>query len=132
MSPSPPGPRPWTTSDAPGDVAAAIDERMMDVVLITMPWDALDVPSLQLGTLQAVLDRHGFSSRIRQLNLAFMEHLVAAASPDRPLSVDDYRLVATSFSGAGDWIFAIPPFRTPTAEGDAAFFAHLETRGLAA
>lgn len=105
----------------------------MDVVLITMPWDALYVPSLQLGTLQAVLDRHGFSSRIRQLNLAFMEHLAAAsASRDRPLTVDDYRLVSTSFSGAGDWIFAIPPFRTPTAEGDAAFFAYLDARGLAA
>lgn len=105
----------------------------MDVVLITMPWDALYVPSLQLGTLQAVLDRHGFSSRICQLNLAFMEHLAAAsASRDRPLTIDDYRLVSTSFSGVGDWIFAIPPFRTPTAEGDAAFFAHLDTRGLAA
>jgi hypothetical protein len=105
----------------------------MDVVLITMPWDALYVPSLQLGTLQAVLDRHGFSSRIRQLNLAFMEHLAAAsASRDQPLTVDDYRRVATSFSGVGDWIFAIPPFRAPTAEGDAAFFAHLDARGFAA
>jgi ribosomal peptide maturation radical SAM protein 1 len=98
-----------------------------------MPWDALYVPSLQLGTLQAVLDRHGFSSRIRQLNLAFMEHLAAAsASRDQPLTVDDYRRVATSFSGVGDWIFAIPPFRAPTAEGDAAFFAHLDARGFAA
>ena len=105
---------------------------MMDVVLITMPWDALHVPSLQLGVLQAVLDRHGFSSRVRQLNLTFMEHLVAASAATRgqALTVADYRLVSTGFSGVGDWIFAIPPFRTPTAEGDERFFAHLRSRGL--
>lgn len=104
----------------------------MDVVLITMPWDTLYVPSLQLGILQAVLDRHGFSSRIRQLNLTFMEHMVAASAQTRgqPLTTEDYRLASTSFSGVGDWIFAIPPFRTPTAEGDEQFFAHLRSRGL--
>lgn len=109
----------------------------MDIVLVAMPWDALYVPSLQLGILQAVLDRAGFSSRVRQLNLAFMEHLAAASAATRgqpltplTLTIDDYRLVATSFSGVGDWIFAIPPFRAPTAEGDERFFAHLRSRGL--
>jgi ribosomal peptide maturation radical SAM protein 1 len=104
----------------------------MDVVLITMPWDALHVPSLQLGILHAVLDRAGVSSRICQFNLAFMEHLAAAAPATRgqPITAEDYRLVATSFSGAGDWIFAIPPFRTPTPDQDQEFFAHLRSRGL--
>jgi ribosomal peptide maturation radical SAM protein 1 len=104
----------------------------MDVVLVTMPWDALYVPSLQLGTLQAVLDRGGFSSRIRQLNLAFMEHLAAASMATRghPWTVEDYRFVTTPHSGVGDWIFAIPPFRAPTAEGDERFFEHLRSRGL--
>lgn len=104
----------------------------MDVVLVTMPWDALHVPSLQLGILQAVLDRAGFTSRVRAFNLAFMEHLASASAVTREkrLTIDDYRLVAMSFSGVGDWIFAIPPFRAPTADRDERFFAHLRSRGL--
>ncbi len=45
-----------------------------EVVLVAMPWQVLHLPSIQLGILQAVLERTGIRTEVRSLYLAFMEH----------------------------------------------------------
>ena len=46
------------------------------VALVGMPWEPLSLPSLQVGTLTAVLERAGLRVEARSLHLAFMEWLI--------------------------------------------------------
>ena len=85
------------------------------VMLISMPWASLYRPSIQLGTLQSVLNLAGIRTEVRSFNLAFMDFITSrvASQPDeKPFVVDDYFEVAGSYGvGLGDWIFAVAPFR---------------------
>ncbi|HXH27578.1 MAG TPA: RiPP maturation radical SAM C-methyltransferase [Candidatus Polarisedimenticolia bacterium] len=88
------------------------------VLLVSMPWEALHHPPIQLGLLQAVLERAGLPTAVRSFNLDFMDHCVRATA-DRPaeelLGVAEYDLVVvwSRKFNLGDWIFSVPPFREP-------------------
>ena len=70
----------------------------MRVLLVSMPWHALDRPSLGLGLLQAALRRDGHDCDIRYLGFELADSI----------GIDDYlwvhgELPYTAF--AGDWLF---------------------------
>jgi hypothetical protein len=50
-----------------------VSERA-DVVLVAMPWEMLEVPSIQLGTLVGVLRRDGVEAAALSLKLDFWDH----------------------------------------------------------
>lgn len=82
------------------------------VSLVCMPWHTLSSPSIQLGCLQAVLEAAAIPCQSHSLHLAFQDFLCqrsAAAS----FGLGDYEEVAVRWEnlGAGDWVFAVPPFR---------------------
>jgi ribosomal peptide maturation radical SAM protein 1 len=68
--------------------------RPTEVELVSMPWTALNEPSLGLGILSAVLAGAGFSARVRHLNLSFL----------RFLQVGTYTAIADSFA-LNDFLF---------------------------
>ena len=88
------------------------DGRAMSRVrLISMPWDQLEHPPIQLAILQAVLERDGIDAEVHCLGLDFLDHcmaLTAEGPPDERLGVADYDLVVelSRDVGLGDWIFA--------------------------
>lgn len=102
-----------------------------EVMLIALPWEELGLGSIRLGILQNVLRRAGIPVEVRSYYLAFMDHLIASTatlSEPRRLTVEHYEDVATRRYwdvGMGDWIFAVPPFRTPSALVDERYFAYL-------
>ena len=60
------------------------------VLLLSMPWEQLEYPSIQLGILLSVLEKAGIPAQARSLNLDFMEHCAAgngSATGGRRLSV---------------------------------------------
>lgn len=99
-----------------------------------MPWQALYLPSIQLGTVQAILERTGIRTELRSFYLEFMERCrreTAGRPAAERISLDDYELVANkhSFQGLGDWIFAVPPF--PHAPGqDGQYLDLLRGKGV--
>jgi ribosomal peptide maturation radical SAM protein 1 len=101
------------------------------VLLVAMPWAKLERPSIQLGTLLAVLRRAGIGAEVRSYYLAFMQHL-ADVTADLPetnrISAEDYADIANR-SLIGDWVFAVPPFCSPTGEREA-YFSHLRRKGI--
>jgi ribosomal peptide maturation radical SAM protein 1 len=105
------------------------------VLLVSMPWETLLKPSIQLGTLQAVLEQAGIECTPCHFKLTFMEHCMAATA-DRPegerLRLADYETVAIRcyHIGLGDWIFAVPPFRDDP-NLDAQYVAYAREEGLA-
>jgi len=94
---------------------------MPPVLLVSMPWDQLEHPPIQLGILQMALERDGIGADVCCLGLDFLDHCMAATA-DRPagerLGVADYDLVVERSRdiGLGDWIFA-----EPSAEADAGY-----------
>ena len=88
------------------------DARTMSRVrLISMPWDQLEHPPIQLAILQAVLERDGIDAEVHCLGLDFLDHCIALTAdrpPDERLGVVDYDLVVelSRDVGLGDWIFA--------------------------
>ncbi len=103
------------------------------VVLVTMPWAFLELPSIALGILSSVLRGAGFSPRVRSFNLTFLEFLNRDVPEGAgPLSPQDYRDIATasSSSGLGDWLFSVPPFREPHPEEDARYLARLSQEAV--
>src|SRR6218665_2014790 len=101
--------------------------RNRQVVLVSMPWAFLEMPSIALGLLSGVLRRAGVVPVARSFNLVFMEgvrrHLPEG---DEPLSLADYRAIFSGASGGvGDWIFAVSPFREPDARQGARYLERL-------
>jgi len=93
-------------------------------MLIAMPWQVLQLPSIQLGTLQPLLEEAGIRTDVRSFKLDFMEHCRVASQ--RRIDLSDYEAVAVDhyWVGLGDWIFAVPPF-SDGEESDAAYLEHL-------
>jgi ribosomal peptide maturation radical SAM protein 1 len=84
---------------------------MSRVRLISMPWDQLEHPPIQLAILQAVLERDGIDAEVHCLGLDFLDHcmaLTAGGPPGERLGVAEYDLVVelSRDVGLGDWIFA--------------------------
>lgn len=78
------------------------------VVLASMPWTTVRAPSIQLGTITAILDRAGVPVRAAHLYVDFFD-LVTERLPDAFADVDDFEQCGWLF---GEWVFAVPPFRT--------------------
>jgi ribosomal peptide maturation radical SAM protein 1 len=98
------------------------------VVLVTMPWALLELPSIALGILSSVLRDAGFSPVVRSFNLTFLELLNRDVPAGvAPVSLQDYREIAdaSSTSGLGDWLFSVPPFRELCPEEDARYLERL-------
>ncbi|MFB6887989.1 RiPP maturation radical SAM C-methyltransferase [Kitasatospora sp. NPDC056327] len=76
----------------------------MRIVLLHMPWGAIDVPSLALGILHTAAARAGHRVDVRYANLDFADWAAATAG----FGVDDYQYFSEKsyFQGAGDWAFA--------------------------
>jgi ribosomal peptide maturation radical SAM protein 1 len=95
------------------------------ILLVSMPWNALEIPSVQLGTLKAVLDRCPDLRTVTvHLNIAYMEFM-KRRNPQL-LPVADYRLIGNNswIVGVGEWLFA-SALRSANAARDAAYFAFL-------
>jgi len=94
---------------------------MSRVLLVSMPWDQLEHPPIQLAILQGALERDGVDAEVHCLGLDFLDHCMAVTA-DGPagerLGVADYDLVVelSRDVGLGDWIFA-----EPAADADAGY-----------
>jgi ribosomal peptide maturation radical SAM protein 1 len=99
-----------------------------DVVLVAMPWAALTMPSAQLGVLAGSLRASGHRVRTFSLYLAFMDHLMRAGTGLSTSAYDDIAYRRGTI-GAGEWVFAVPPYATPTAAGDADYLAWITAEG---
>ena len=80
-------------------------------MLVSMPWDQLEYPPIQLGILQAMLQRAGIGAEVRSLKLDFLEHCAAATGSEaEPLGIAAYDIVVewSRDIGLGDWLFAEP------------------------
>jgi ribosomal peptide maturation radical SAM protein 1 len=108
--------------------------RAPAITLVALPWHALHLPSIQLGTLCAVLGQAGIATEARSLMLAFMEHCLAETDgrPERErITIADYATVSEEYyaRGLGDWIFAVAPFRQDPRR-DAQYLSDLRERGV--
>jgi ribosomal peptide maturation radical SAM protein 1 len=105
------------------------------VLLLSMPWEDLENPSIQLGILLSVLERAGIPAETRSLKLDFMEHC-AAATAGRPegerLSVSSYRAVVewSRDVSVGDWIFSTAPTSSAAADADEPYLTFLRSSGV--
>lgn len=76
----------------------------MKVVLVSMPWGSIDVPSLALGILRTAASRGGHEVEVRYANLDFVDWAARVTN----LTLADYQYFSESsyFLGAGDWVFS--------------------------
>jgi len=114
-----------------------IDERESSgtlITLVSMPWEYLEAPSIQLGILQSILERDGVRAEVRSLKLAFLDYCLAMTR-NRPeaekIALADYQAIAFAHFGVGlgEWIFAVPPFAANGAS-DEPYLAYLRDRGV--
>jgi ribosomal peptide maturation radical SAM protein 1 len=101
------------------------------VSLVCMPWHMLGSPSIQLGTLQGVLDGAGVRCRSHSLHLEFQDFLTRRAARGA-ITIDEYGEVCSRwlYVGAGEWVFAVPPFRDGAADVDEEYLAFLRSSGM--
>ncbi|MFI6040328.1 RiPP maturation radical SAM C-methyltransferase [Nocardia sp. NPDC051321] len=104
----------------------------MKVLLVSMPWNLLETPSLPVATLRVVSAQrcrgtHEVSDAY--LNLAWAEYLRSAT--DGRIGVPEYDYVANVgvWHGMGDWIFTPALYRTPDWRRDR-YEAYLKRRGV--
>jgi ribosomal peptide maturation radical SAM protein 1 len=99
-----------------------------------MPFHPVDSPSIQLGTLKAVLARAGIPAATRHYQIDFLERCAAAtaeAPPDDQIGPDEYGRINEHFwAGLGDWIFAPVLAGPPPPEHDQAYLDHLRAGGV--
>lgn len=100
-----------------------------------MPWAPVSLTPIQLGILQGVVERAGFSSVTRSYFIdavTWFSEQTKALSPEGRLTVTDYSNIATNHwrKGLGDWIFAVPPYRENTEESDEKYFSFLKGRDV--
>lgn len=79
---------------------------MSRVLLVSMPFHPVDSPSIQLGTLKAVLDRAGLPATTRHYQVDFIERCAAAtasAPPGEEIGAAGYARINDHFwGGLGD------------------------------
>ena len=88
------------------------------VALVNMPWSLLRYPSIQLSTVKALLAQRSIGAHVFNFSLSWLQRLL-----DAGFAIADYDDVVRVSRGLGEWIFAVAPFRTPTAADDEAFTA---------
>jgi ribosomal peptide maturation radical SAM protein 1 len=99
-----------------------------------MPWQALHLPSIQVGILQTLLGHVGIRTEVRSFYLAFMQDCrqeTAGRPPDGEIRPAEYDAVTQDHYhvGLGEWIFAVPPFRDDS-DVDNRYLAYLQTEGI--
>jgi len=101
-------------------------------MLVSMPWAVIYLPSIQLGTLEAVLNRANVTAATRSYFLDFVEMTVETIGEngEEPITVDDHIAISESswLSGMGDWVFCVPPLREPTPQQTRAYDAYLASK----
>ena len=108
---------------------------MSTVSLVCMPWHALAVPSIQIGTLASILARAGIPHRGHYLYLDFMEFLSRAGPRNQALlAVEDYQQIGDHWfmQAPGEWAFAVPPIRAEDASRDNRYKKLLRSEGVPA
>lgn len=103
-------------------------------MLVAMPWQVLQLPSIQLGTLQPLLEGAGIRTEVRSFKLDFMEHCRLATRElpeERRIGLADYEAVAADhyWVGLGEWIFAASAFPGAAARG-AAYLDYVRGHGV--
>ena len=106
-----------------------------DVILVSMPWQAMNRTPIQTGILRAVLGRAGFSAGTRSYYLAAAEYFVKATAhlPEgERLTGNDYQKLSYKVweFGLSDWVFAVPPYHEWDAARDEEYFAYVRAAGL--
>jgi ribosomal peptide maturation radical SAM protein 1 len=106
------------------------------IALVSMPWPLLGAPSIQTGTVAAVLARAGVPARVHSLHLEFMGFVTARQGGQRVgdaegFSVLDYRAVADGQAhvGLGEGVFA-EAARGADRARDERYLALLKQRGV--
>ncbi|HZS40798.1 MAG TPA: RiPP maturation radical SAM C-methyltransferase [Polyangia bacterium] len=102
---------------------------MDPVVLVTMPFDLVTQPSIQIGTVKAILARAGIPSVAKYFNVALTQFLADELGVDG--GIDQYDLI--SYYGhnrmVGDWIFRLPSlFGDDVRKADDDYLAYLAAR----
>lgn len=106
-----------------------------DVILVSMPWQAMNRTPIQIGILRAVLGRAGFDAETRSYFLAAAEYFIRATAhlPEgERLTTNDYQRLSYKVweFGLSDWAFAVPPYHDWDAERDEEYFAYVRASGL--
>jgi ribosomal peptide maturation radical SAM protein 1 len=105
------------------------------VILVSMPWQAMNRTPIQTGILRAVLERAGFSAGTRSFYLDAAEYFVSATAhlPEgERLTGNDYQKLSYKVweFGLSDWVFAVPPYHEWDAARDEEYFAYVRAAGL--
>jgi ribosomal peptide maturation radical SAM protein 1 len=82
-----------------------------------MPWTIVKAPSIQIGTLKAILDNAGIRTHSAHLYLKFFDMLARKLKGKR-ISVDKFESFGELL---GEWTFSVSPFRTVSARTDDMF-----------
>ena len=105
-----------------------------DLILVAMPWPSLNRTPIQLGILQPVVERAGFSVGTRSFFLSAIEYFAARTeqlpTEDR-VSIGDYNTIIHRWKlGMGDWIFAVPPYKAYNSAMDRDYFGFLRDKNV--
>jgi ribosomal peptide maturation radical SAM protein 1 len=77
----------------------------------------LRAPSIQIGTVKAILDRAGVGARTAHLYVTFFNYLKGELGNALP-EIDEFESFGWLF---GEWIFTVPPFRMQSEMSDERF-----------
>ncbi|MDQ3786372.1 MAG: RiPP maturation radical SAM C-methyltransferase, partial [Actinomycetota bacterium] len=86
-------------------------------VIVSMPFQHVDRPSIQLGLLKAIGEQHGHPVRTLHANLDFAVMI----------GLDSYRLLAENRGRqVGDWLFSVEAFGAAAPDPDGTFLDEFE------
>lgn len=89
----------------------------LPTVIVSMPFQQADRPSIQLGLLKAIADAHGFPVRTLHANLDFAVRV----------GVDYYRSLADHRGRQlGDWLFSVEAFGSDAPDPDGKLLAAID------
>lgn len=85
--------------------------RSPEIILITMPWNDLESPSIQLGTIAEVIRAAGHSVETRYCNIRWWSYVLGHKGLRR-CSLADYRRIGWRLAAVsmGEAVFAVEPF----------------------
>ena len=100
------------------------------LALVSMPWHLLGFPSIQLGTLQAVMEEAGLGCRSHSFHLELLRFLRSEGI--EALDIDDFGAVGSTWAtlGVGDWAFALPGVRVASPRRDEEYFELCRRKGV--
>lgn len=83
----------------------------VDAALVCMPWHLIQSPSIQIGTLEAVLENAQIPCRSHSMHLEFMKLLLELPHAQGGMTPQEYEEICSLWGniGVGEWVFAVPP-----------------------